>query len=199
MSTTVQSTSAPNGAEVMRGIRSAVENAFAELIPQLAVWTERRGGRTRVVAEFTREVAATLLAVAGDTALEHGAELSLRTTPQTADGRFMVVAEITLRIGDLKTTRTGIGEGMEVKEMKDKRTGEVQATADENAVRAAETRAVKRALEMFVPSIGLRLEKISEWLTAWAAKAPPATGEDDSAYARRALKALVDAMKKQSK
>lgn len=183
----------------MRAVRTAVENAFTELVPNLAVWTERRRGETRIVAEFTREVAATLLSVAGDTALEHGAELSLRTTPQPADGRYVVVAEIALRIGELVVTRTGIGEAVEVREMRDKRTGEVQATADENAVRAAETRAVKRALEMFVPSVGSRLARISQWLTAWAAKTPPATGEDDSAYARRALKALVDVMKNQQK
>jgi len=192
--TTVQTAVAPNGAEVMRQIRVAVEQAFTELVPSLAVWTERRRGEVRIVAEFTREVAATLLAVAGDTALEYGAELSLRTTPQAAEGRFMVVAELTLRIGDLSLTRTGIGESTEVRTIKDKRTGEIVQEADDNAVRAAETRAVKRALEMFVPAIGLKLERISQWLTAWAAKTPQNAGEDDNAYARRGLKALVDTM-----
>lgn len=194
MSSTVQTAVAPNGAEVMRQIRAAVEQSFAELVPSLAVWTERRRGETRIVAEFTREVAATLLAVAGDTALEHGAELSLRTTPQATEGRYIVVAEITLRLGDLHVVRTGIGESTEVRTARDRRTGEVVQEQDDNAVRAAETRAVKRALEMFVPAVGLKLERISQWLTAWAAKTPQNAGEDDNAYARRGLKALVDTM-----
>lgn len=177
--------------EVMNAIRRAAEEAFEQHLDRLAVWTEKRWNKIQIVVEITREIAAHMLSSMNDVAMQHGVEIQLETFAESASDRIIVKAVLTLRYNNLEQKRTGIGEAIYEKRYKNEEGG-----IDNNAARAAETRAIKRALELFVPSVATKLVKISEWLTAWAAKNPPRTNEHYDDYAKRALQALVQ-LKKQ--
>lgn len=184
----------------MRAMKSAAEEAFSENLELLAVWVERRGIEQKLVVEITRGLAVEMLSAMSYIAKEHGWSVRIETIEKDdeqamADNikRIKMRATLTLlnQDGKVEGEYFGWGEALSHRKVRTKQ-GEAWEF-DPYALRSAETRAFKRAIEVFVPSLWTKLVKISNWLTVWAAKNPQQQGENDEAYAQRALNALIQA------
>ena len=158
-----------------------------EVLPHLVETVSVIPQRGGYAVEMGRETALELFAVLTETALQHGAALSYGTTARLEGDRVLAECVLTLQAGDVRISRTGLGEAL----LADKQ------GPSEIAVRAAETRAIKRAIAGLVPAVDSILRRWSEWVAAYAAKAQGLDGLHPADRAAKLKAALVAAVCKQ--
>lgn len=111
--------------------------------------------------EITRDVAVSLLNSITKLAVVNGLSITVDTTVDGSGNRFIAKCSLSIYDGGQQLLSfSAFGEGAET--MTVQRTGEI--IQNENAVRASETRAIKRVIEMLSPIIGRQLRYISQQL-----------------------------------
>lgn len=112
------------------------------------------------IVEITRDVAVHLLNSITKLAVINNLTVNVDTTVDENNGRFVAKCSLIISTDKPIISFTSFGEGTETVVLQ--KTGEV--IGNENAVRTAETRAIKRVVEMLSPIIGVHLRIISQKL-----------------------------------
>lgn len=167
------------------GIPEAIRVTFRKCYEEIAVFPQNGKAAARWVAEPTRTFMLTLLTELRRQALINGLLLRVRGADEF-DGRFKSSREVSIENagGVVYIDGRGVGEALaEQSEMVWNPTTRRKETtgvmlADENAARVAETRALKRAVEVLGGGELAKLfVKLSEQATELAARLPSPTSE----------------------